>query len=204
MITAAILSKTVIKKVIDSQIPKDKLILLCGNLINSASSINISLNIKKELANSIRSVMLHFELTGNEDKIYEGIFPYVKQILQEDTPEKIIIGLICLKDIFDVTDRKLYEMFIDTKIRVLQISSKYLLFVQGALIETTSNKNDVFNFQQDITHKNPEQIKNACTYGLEILLLSIQMFNELFEKLSDFSRKSLTKIGSDDDIAMFI
>jgi len=30
------------------------------------------------------------------------------------------------------------------------------------------------------------------------------MFNELFEKLSDFSRKSLTKIGSDDDIAMFI
>jgi len=124
MITAATLSKSVIKKVIDSQIPKDKLILLCGNLISSASSINISLNIKKELTNSIRSVILNFELTGNEDKIYEGIFPYVKQILQEDIPEKIIVGLICLKDIFDITDRKLYDMFIDTKVRVLQIASK--------------------------------------------------------------------------------
>lgn len=30
------------------------------------------------------------------------------------------------------------------------------------------------------------------------------MFYELFEKLSDFSRKSLTKIGFDDDIAMFM
>lgn len=34
--------------------------------------------------------------------------------------------------------------------------------------------------------------------------MSIRIFSELFEKLSDFSRKSLAKIGFEDNIAMFI
>lgn len=44
--------------------------------------------------------------------------------MQEDVPEKIIVGLICLKDMFDVMDRKLYDMFNEVKKRILQISSK--------------------------------------------------------------------------------
>lgn len=67
MISAATISKSVVRKIIDSQIQKDKLTLLCGNLIKSASGVNISINIKKELANCVRTVMLHLELTGNED-----------------------------------------------------------------------------------------------------------------------------------------
>merc|ERR1711964_73573 len=111
--------------------------------------------------------MLHFELTGNEEKIQSGILPFIKQILNEDIPEKIIVGLMCIREVFEISDRKLYEIFNEIKERILQISSKYLLFVQGALIETSTNninKECTFNFQQKDSNfqKNPLQLKEAC------------------------------------------
>lgn len=73
MLTAATVSKTVVRKVVETKISKDNLVQLACNLAKSCATIGIPINVKKELANCVESVLLHFEFTGNEELIYTGV-----------------------------------------------------------------------------------------------------------------------------------
>jgi hypothetical protein len=44
----------------------------------------------------------------------------------------------------------------------------------------------------------------VCIIALEILSIISTTFSQTFEKFNDFSRKALTSVSMDDDIAMFI
>jgi hypothetical protein len=48
----------------------------------------------------------------------------ISQILNEEQPEKIVAGLLCLQNIFEATEKNISKMFKDCKNRILKIASK--------------------------------------------------------------------------------